>query len=60
MATETGPAQEEAPLLLIRYRHDDCEVRPGITWTSKWSCACDDECPACGVDIEASDWEELT
>jgi hypothetical protein len=38
---------------LITYEH--C----GTTWTDEWSCACDDECPVCGADIEASDWRQL-
>lgn len=30
----------------------------GTTWTGEWSCAVDDDCPACGVTVEASDWTE--
>jgi hypothetical protein len=45
---------------LIQYRHDDCEVKPGVEWYDTWSCACNGECPACGVkDIEPIDWEEV-
>lgn len=33
------------------YRHDECEEE----WTNRWSCACDDECPSCGHDIEPRD-----
>lgn len=29
----------------------------GTRWTQQWSCACDDECPSCGRDIEASDYK---
>lgn len=44
----------------IEYRHDDCEVQPGVTWSDTWSCACNSECPACGIkDIEPVDWEEV-
>jgi hypothetical protein len=39
---------------LITYKH--C----GTTWHDVWSCACDSECPVCGKDIEALDWQELT
>jgi len=48
-------------LYLIKYRHDDCKVRPGVEWTDIWECACNGECPACGIkDIEPVDWDELT
>ena len=29
----------------------------GACWQTQWSCACDDECPDCGVDVEALDYE---
>ena len=34
------------------YIHDDCEVQPGIEWHDQWSAMCNDECPACGAEIE--------
>jgi hypothetical protein len=44
---------------LIKYRHDDCRVNPGVEWEDTWDCACNGECPACGTDdIEPVDWEE--
>lgn len=44
---------------LIRYQHLDCEVDPGVEWYDVWSCACNGECPACGVkDIEPVEWTE--
>jgi len=47
-------------LYIIKYRHDDCKVKPGIEWTDSWLCACNGECPACGIDdIEPVDWDEL-
>jgi len=45
---------------LIKYRHDDCRVQPGVEWTDIWDCACNGECPACGIDdIEPVDWDEI-
>lgn len=29
----------------------------GGSWQSTWSCACDDECPMCGTDVEALAYE---
>jgi hypothetical protein len=44
----------------IKYRHDDCEVQPGIEWDDIWDCACNGQCPACGMkDIEPVDWDEI-
>lgn len=37
---------EDEPLYLNEYKH--C----GEVWEDQWSCACDDECPICGHDIE--------
>lgn len=31
----------------------------GATWEDIWSCACDDECPECGTDIEPSKSVEI-
>lgn len=33
------------------YRHEDCEVQPGVEWEDTYDCAVDTECPACGHDI---------
>lgn len=43
----------------IYYQHTDCAVNPGIEWDDYWSCACNGQCPACGIkDIEPIDWIE--
>lgn len=42
---------------LIRYVCPDC----GHEWHEIWSCACDSECPACGLgDIQAADYHQLS
>lgn len=41
-------------LYLVSYRCDACDEQ----WVQQWSCACDDECPSCGKDIEALSWME--
>lgn len=42
----------------IKYRHDDCKVKPGVEWEDVWDCAVNGECPACGTDdIEPVDWD---
>lgn len=47
-------------MYLINYRHYDCAVDPDVEWTDTWSCACNGECPACGIDdIEPVDWVEI-
>ncbi len=34
-----------------------CECGGGTSWSSEWSCVCDDECPVCGYAIEgAEEW----
>jgi hypothetical protein len=38
------------------YRHDDCR----IIWTDEWSCACNDDCPKCGAEVEPYDWEDIS
>ena len=38
------------------YRHAECQT----SWTDEWSCACNDECPKCGAEIEPYDWEDLS
>lgn len=35
----------------------ECEC--GESWESVWDCACDDECPSCGLTISASDEEDV-
>jgi hypothetical protein len=35
-----------------QYQCDDCEV----SWEDQWTCACDDDCPECGVSISPYDW----
>lgn len=49
-------AKEETGYI-VHYEHTDCPVQPGITWDGQWSCMCDDQCPACGADIQASGGE---
>ncbi len=45
----------QTDLLDINYQHDECDT----TWTDTHSCACDDECPNCGVSIQASNWRVM-
>lgn len=46
---------EDERLLDIEYRCPEC----GYEWTEQWSCACDSECPQCGLkNITAHSWEE--
>lgn len=41
----------------IRYRHLNCMIDPRIEWFDVWSCACNGECPVCGMkDIEPVEW----
>lgn len=42
--------------LIKYYRHKGCFT----AWTDEWSCACDDECPKCGAEIEPYDWDDLS
>lgn len=44
-----------APVLLVSYTCDEC----GTSWEQQWSCACEDECPNCGDDVEAEDWHAI-
>jgi hypothetical protein len=39
-------------LFINHYRHEDCEVQPGVEWEDQHSCMCNDRCPACGKEIE--------
>lgn len=51
--------EDEDSRFRIYYKHIDCKVTPGIEWEDTWSCACNGECPACGMkDIEPIDWIE--
>lgn len=47
---------QSAEVLLIRYRHLDCPVTPGVEWFELYESACDSKCPGCGHAIEASAW----
>ena len=42
-------------VLLNHYHCVECNT----SWTDEWSCACDDDCPVCGRDIEPHHSEEL-
>lgn len=44
----------------IKYRHDDCPIKPGVEWDDIWDCPCNGQCPECGTkDIEAVDWDVI-
>lgn len=47
-----GEGCEPAPWYRMTYEH--C----GQTWHSEWDCACNDECPECGAEIQPSDVED--
>jgi hypothetical protein len=52
---------ETKQMYLIKYRHDNCEVKPGVEWEDTWDCACNGQCPECGMkDIEPCDYDEIT
>ena len=38
----------------LRVRYEHC----GMSWEEVWPCACDTDCPVCGLDVEATSWEE--
>jgi len=43
---ELPPVTEDDPITVTNYyKCDDCNTK----WEDQWSCACDDECPVCGV-----------
>lgn len=45
---------DETTGYLVQYECPEC----GESWESHWSCACNDECPSCGLsDIEAKSYE---
>lgn len=53
-------AKDALQIFLNHYSHVDCSVQPGTEWASTWDCACNDQCPACGVkDIEPYSSEEV-
>ena len=54
-ATLEAALEAEVNVLEVNYRHAACQT----AWTSTWSCACDDECPACGAAVAAVDHAEL-
>lgn len=48
-------AEDEEQWLDIEYRCPTC----GHEWQEQWSCACDSECPACGLrNITALSWDD--
>lgn len=36
------------------------ECTCGTSWADEWSCACDDDCPACGTTMTPVDSEDVT
>lgn len=38
--------------------HYSCDC--GEEWSDQWACACDDDCPACGVTCSPTDSDDLT
>jgi hypothetical protein len=50
----------EETMLVNHYCHEDCGVQPDVEWTSTWSCACNDRCPACNKEIEPHDSVEVS
>lgn len=51
-----GPTDTDgAPCRFVNhYSCDNC----GVDWWDQWSCACDDDCPACGITMSPYDSEE--
>lgn len=41
------------------YRHEDCNVQPGIEWNDCADSMCNDRCPACRAEIEPEDSADL-
>lgn len=37
-------------------KEHECEC--GCVWQDEWDCLCDDECPDCGKDVPAGEYEE--
>ena len=53
---EAFAAEAEERLLKVEYCCPNC----GHEWQEQWSCACDSQCPECGLkNIEALSWDEL-
>lgn len=51
---------EDGSWYVMQYRHTDCTVEPGVEWEDDWDCACNSECPACGMkDIEPFSVEDV-
>lgn len=52
-----GPTDSDgAPCYFVNhYRCEPC----GEEWEDQWSCACNDECPSCGKEIEPHDSDYL-
>lgn len=47
--------------LVIQYRCPVDDGGCGHEWSEEWSCACDSECPECGLkNITALSWEDAT
>lgn len=47
-------------MMLLFYKHEDCAEDPDVEWQDTWDCACNSECPACGIkDIEPYDAEDM-
>lgn len=46
--------KNDPPLTFTNYY---CCPRCEEEWQSKWSCACDDECPECGVSSSPVDYD---
>ena len=42
--------------LINHYVCSDC----GEAWDDEWSCACDDDCPACGATMSPEDSDDVT
>lgn len=56
MTTAVDDGDDEEHLLLNYYDWYRCDPH----WTDIWSCACDDECPACGArDCSPTESERL-
>jgi len=48
-----GAVESRPTWLRIAY---ECDC--GEEWQDEWSCACDSECPACGMTCEALDYDD--
>jgi hypothetical protein len=52
-----GPTDSDGePCRFVNHYHcEECDQ----TWSDQWSCACNDECPSCGAEIEPTESTEL-